>query len=413
MSGLDQLAQVAAAVVTADPGELARAVHPALAPAAPHEALAVLIGQCPETPLDLWAPERLRSRLERSAWPPALPDLPAHTYVAGDGAGLVTLVVLARRPPDAALLQHTAALIAARFTQVRRLAHPPTLATAQAITTERRRVAETMEARLQDALEAVLAALRAAGEPEARAREAERVASAALVELRAAARAEAQVAERTAAAVFADLVAELRPMTARAGLDPEFTLEGAGEAGLAEPVAQAGAYLTRQAVENACVHAAARRVRVIWRLDPAELVIAVADDGAGFDPESADGPALRGMRGRAAALGGAVTFETAPGWGTRVHARLPAAAVESPSGAQRARELVARLGEREREVLALVADGARNREIAEALTLSPHTVKAHLANIMDKLEARSRVDAGRLWTLAGVEAEACVVPQTG
>jgi LuxR family transcriptional regulator, maltose regulon positive regulatory protein len=67
-------------------------------------------------------------------------------------------------------------------------------------------------------------------------------------------------------------------------------------------------------------------------------------------------------------------------------------------------------------VLALVAEGARNREIAAALQLSPHTVKAHVANIMTKLEAHTRVEVGRIWTLARVEAdtaETCELPRTG
>ena len=51
------------------------------------------------------------------------------------------------------------------------------------------------------------------------------------------------------------------------------------------------------------------------------------------------------------------------------------------------------LSSREREVLALLAGGASNKEIALALTLSVSTVKFHVAAIMEKLGARSRVDA--------------------
>ncbi|MHC3473308.1 response regulator [Streptomyces sp. 7R007] len=48
------------------------------------------------------------------------------------------------------------------------------------------------------------------------------------------------------------------------------------------------------------------------------------------------------------------------------------------------------LSEREREVLALVARGLNNTEIAEALTLSPLTAKTHVSRIMGKLGARDR-----------------------
>ncbi len=51
------------------------------------------------------------------------------------------------------------------------------------------------------------------------------------------------------------------------------------------------------------------------------------------------------------------------------------------------------LSEREREVLALVASGASNKHIARQLSLSPHTVKRHLCNILDKLDCDSRGQA--------------------
>jgi DNA-binding NarL/FixJ family response regulator len=52
--------------------------------------------------------------------------------------------------------------------------------------------------------------------------------------------------------------------------------------------------------------------------------------------------------------------------------------------------LLAALTEREREVVALVADGMSNTEIARQLTLSPLTVKTHANHAMTKLGARDR-----------------------
>ncbi len=51
------------------------------------------------------------------------------------------------------------------------------------------------------------------------------------------------------------------------------------------------------------------------------------------------------------------------------------------------------LSAREREVLALIADGSTNREIAAQLYLSPHTVKEHTSALYRKLKARNRAEA--------------------
>ncbi len=51
------------------------------------------------------------------------------------------------------------------------------------------------------------------------------------------------------------------------------------------------------------------------------------------------------------------------------------------------------LSDREREVLELIAAGSTNREIAERLYLSPHTVKEHTSAVYRKLHARNRAEA--------------------
>jgi two-component system response regulator DesR len=53
------------------------------------------------------------------------------------------------------------------------------------------------------------------------------------------------------------------------------------------------------------------------------------------------------------------------------------------------------LTEREREVLDLIAAGSTNREIADRLYLSPHTVKEHTSAVYRKLHARNRAEAVR------------------
>jgi pimeloyl-ACP methyl ester carboxylesterase/DNA-binding CsgD family transcriptional regulator len=80
------------------------------------------------------------------------------------------------------------------------------------------------------------------------------------------------------------------------------------------------------------------------------------------------------------------------------HLRLYAVAAEQhlePHGRAGGPGLEA-LSAREREVLGLVADGLSNAAIAEALRLSDHTVKRHVANILLKLDLPTRAAAAAL-----------------
>jgi two-component system response regulator DesR len=59
----------------------------------------------------------------------------------------------------------------------------------------------------------------------------------------------------------------------------------------------------------------------------------------------------------------------------------------------RGEEQAGPLSGREREVVGLIATGATNREIAQRLFLSPHTVKEHTSAIYRKLGVRNRAEA--------------------
>jgi DNA-binding NarL/FixJ family response regulator len=63
------------------------------------------------------------------------------------------------------------------------------------------------------------------------------------------------------------------------------------------------------------------------------------------------------------------------------------------SGAPGAALAGPRLSARELEVLGLMAEGQSNPEIAENLGISPSTVRAHISNILVKLQAANRVQA--------------------
>lgn len=57
---------------------------------------------------------------------------------------------------------------------------------------------------------------------------------------------------------------------------------------------------------------------------------------------------------------------------------------------------LARLTARERQVLTMVVDGRHNREIAQALGISPRTVEVYKARLMDKLDVERLPDLIRL-----------------
>ena len=59
-----------------------------------------------------------------------------------------------------------------------------------------------------------------------------------------------------------------------------------------------------------------------------------------------------------------------------------------------------RLSAREMEVLALVAKGRPNKEIASLLFISEATVRAHLMHIYEKLHVHSRTEAAAKYLLS-------------
>ena len=73
--------------------------------------------------------------------------------------------------------------------------------------------------------------------------------------------------------------------------------------------------------------------------------------------------------------------------------QLIAVAGSRPESTRRnaARERLAVLTEREREIAAAMARGSSNQEIAEELFISLATVKTHIGRVLDKLDADNRV----------------------
>jgi len=70
--------------------------------------------------------------------------------------------------------------------------------------------------------------------------------------------------------------------------------------------------------------------------------------------------------------------------------------------AENAPELICELTARETEILRLLAEGKRNREIADTLFLSEKTVKNYISNILYKLQVNSRTEAALLAVKRGL-----------
>jgi DNA-binding CsgD family transcriptional regulator len=99
------------------------------------------------------------------------------------------------------------------------------------------------------------------------------------------------------------------------------------------------------------------------------------------DPARADG-----LLAEAEAAAGEYGFGRVGQMIARLRAAAPAAATVPP-------DLPDGLTPREAEVLALLAAGRTNQEIAGALVISPFTVARHITNLYTKIGARSRADA--------------------
>ncbi|NJK44900.1 MAG: response regulator transcription factor [Pleurocapsa sp. SU_196_0] len=141
-----------------------------------------------------------------------------------------------------------------------------------------------------------------------------------------------------------------------------------------------GLEATRKIVTD--VRLSAIRIIILTTFDLDEYIFEALRSGAsGFlvkDTEPID--LIRGIQ--AVARGNALL---SPG----VTRRLISEFASITSKTQRRHDLEA-LTEREREVMALVAEGLSNDEIAERLTISPATAKTHVSRSMGKLGARDR-----------------------
>ncbi len=130
---------------------------------------------------------------------------------------------------------------------------------------------------------------------------------------------------------------------------------------------------------------------------------------AGRPRSEAAGP-LRAAHASAVALGARPTIARIEALAQRARIALgaplgngPAASVDGATAPRDpTREPVERLTPREREVLALLAGGRTNGEIATALFISSKTASVHVTNIKQKLGVRTRVEAAAFAIRLGI-----------
>ncbi len=99
-------------------------------------------------------------------------------------------------------------------------------------------------------------------------------------------------------------------------------------------------------------------------------------------------------------IGARPILDAVEGLASRARLRLdePTTATTSPSQPSIGSDLTPR----EREVLALLCQGASNRQLAEALFITENTAGVHVSNILGKLDVRSRTEAVAVAHLAGL-----------
>ncbi|MFP5317572.1 MAG: sensor histidine kinase [Acidimicrobiia bacterium] len=108
----------------------------------------------------------------------------------------------------------------------------------------------------------------------------------------------------------------------RSGLAVDVVVSGR-QRPLPAAVEAAAFRIVQESLTNVVRHAGAAAVRVAVTYGPGAVELEVVDDGRGGAGDDAGGHGLRGMRERAAAVGGEVVAGTRPEGGFRVWARMP------------------------------------------------------------------------------------------
>ncbi|SFW91748.1 helix-turn-helix transcriptional regulator [Amycolatopsis australiensis] len=375
----------------------------------PHRAAAMQTGDCPRSPLKVVGDEaiaravtsaELRRLADRSEpGKPLVVDgvlgglerrLVLFSSMPAVGKGAVLVVVPQDVELPAAELELGSQLWNVLSTDAGQRAADPgpdVLASNLAAATARAKAITDLGQTHAATLTTLLAVLRSGRLADAEARRtATDLAADALLDLKSVVDRDQALSEERASVAFAALRAQLADLVRHTEVDVDL-VDPVGDASLPQDIAHTALTLTRGLVLAALDRPATTRLRASWRLEGPLLRITVRDDC----PEAAGAVPARGLTERLTTLGGHWEVDAVPGWGTTVTAVLPLGVAEPP-------ELrpLDRLNPREVEVLTGISQGLRNRQIAEQLQLSEHTVKFHVRNILGKLDVTSRGEAAAL-----------------
>ena len=305
-----------------------------------------------------------------------------------DTAAILVLVGV----DDAGIADDTAAriarvwqLVALSIRQQVATASPSYLADSRAASRDRASLIADLTDAHATALESLLAVLRSPKHGDAAARQrAVDIAAEAMVALRAVSDRDRLLAEEPVHSAFERLRDDLAPLVRHGGLDVEFVPPPESGRPLPGEVAHAARAIVRGAVLALGNADRVDRVRVQWDCDGSNLLVDIRDNGAG--DLTAETPGLGQLAARVTVLDGSFDVAGTPGWGSQLHIALPLDAAPPALNVSDANGLTPR----ERDVLELLAGGARNKAIGAALTISENTVKFHVANLLHKTGTTSR-----------------------
>ena len=170
--------------------------------------------------------------------------------------------------------------------------------------------------------------------------------------------------------------------------------------------------IVQEVLSNIRVHSHAGMAKVSLSYTQSHLELLITDDGVGFDPTTthsalsptSHGIGLANMRESARLAGGSVWVRSAPGSGTQVEVRVPFSRDSENDSSlleRSADEKLPNLTNREQEILRILANGGRNKDIAAEMFVSIRTVKFHIENLYKKLAVRTRAELIRVATLRG------------